>query len=213
MNAPPARSPSATPTATPSGSSPGDAPDAGLPLGRAGGGGEGGGGGARGELREGPTVGIRGDGEKRLVGDLPRSGDDRKDRDFADRRLLPRKAAANPGTWEREIRGLRAGFVRGAKVAGGFVGADVDRVGSAWKRRAIIGAYAPAALSARGYRKVPPGLLPLFTPILSRLRGEGGAATGADKAPATEAGADGRIGEFASRRRNPFEFTWAVEAL
>jgi hypothetical protein len=38
----------------------------------------------------------------------------------------------------------------------GFVDAGVDRVVSAWAKPARRGAYAPAALSARGYRKTPP---------------------------------------------------------
>ena len=52
-----------------------------------------------------------------------------------------------------------------SKSPGGFVDAGVDRVVSAWTRRARRSAYAPAALSARGYRKAPPGLLPVLPQI------------------------------------------------
>ena len=60
------------------------------------------------------------------------------------------------------------------KFPGGLVDAGVDRVASAWKRQARRGAYAPAALNARGYRKAPPGLSPLLPgaarrrPVVSR---------------------------------------------
>ena len=57
------------------------------------------------------------------------------------------------------------------KSPGGFVDAGVDRVVSARTRRARRGAYAPAALSARGYRMAPPRLLPLL-PAMGAIGGK-----------------------------------------
>ena len=55
-------------------------------------------------------------------------------------------------------------------IRSGFVDAGVDRVASAWMTHARRGAYAPAALSARGYRKGSPGLLPLSPLRIRRSR-------------------------------------------
>jgi hypothetical protein len=54
-----------------------------------------------------------------------------------------------------EYQGVGGVSGKRGKSPRGFVDAGVDRVVSAWAKRARSGADAPAAPSARGYRKAP----------------------------------------------------------